>query len=161
MFRISHAAAVFAQLDDLPDDKFPILDKALRNLTQRHFIEPSDRQGRADLYSIESVVVMRLAQKAEAFGIARHLLGDFIRFLQSAPMLPTRYLKGDGVHIALTTVQEAIERAREGEDFKLGLTMGGERVSPRAWWEGQAGHSDASLQIDAGRLIRDVLAKLV
>jgi len=178
MFRISQVSAAAAKLDGISDDDFRTLDKTFRNLTQRHAIGPSARDGRADLFSLESAVVMRLAQKVDAFGLPRHLLSDFIRFLQSSPTMPSRYREGNGAKIALTTVQEAIARAKAGEDFQLGLSMSGYSVKPKAWFPADpipdaakgiiaavkaskpSPTIDAALRVEAGQLIREFLAEI-
>lgn len=179
MFRLSEAAVAFAKIDRISDDATPALDKMLRNLTQRHYVPPSTREGRADLYSIETVCALRLAQIANAFGIERSALDSLLRFLHSAPNHPTRFRQGDGVRIALTHIEEAVERARAGEDFGVGLSLNSTgRVEPKAWFspedldddarsildayaEVSEQHlSDAVFRLDAGRLIRDVLKAL-
>lgn len=176
MFRLSEAAAAFAKIDDIDDDATPALDKLLRNLSQRHDFTPSAREGRADLFSIETVCALRLAERAARFGVPRHVLGDFLHFLQRAPNLPARFRQGNGVRIALTHIEEAVERARAGEDFAVGLSLSADgRVEPKAWFspddmtdESRAiladlppsAASDAVFRLDAGRLIRAVLAVL-
>lgn len=176
MFRISEAAAAFAKLDNIDDDATPALDKLLRNLTQRHYLPPSAREGRADLYSIETVCALRLAERAATFGIDRVALDGLLRFLHSAPSLPTRFRRGDGVSIALTHIEEAVERARAGEDFTVGLMLDANgRVVPKAWFQpeelpadarailadaARPAAPDAVFRLDAGRLIRAVLAIL-
>lgn len=178
MYRISQATAAFVQLDQIDDDQAPALDKSLRHLTQRQGIAPSDREGRADLYGIEAVVVMRLAHMLESFGITRHIIADFIRFLQSSDSLPNRWHEGDGHKVALTRVEEALERAREGQDFAIGLCLRNGTIQPRVWIPGEAESEavkalkvagrkaapppadDAVLRLDAGRLIRELVATL-
>lgn len=175
MFRLSEAATAFAKIDQISDDATPALDKLLRNLTQRHYIPPSAREGRADLYSIETICALRLAQRSAAFGIDRVDLDSLLRFLHAAPHLPTRFRRGDGVRIGLTHIEEAVERARAGEDFAIGFVMDGNgRVEPKAWFatDDQPDEAktiladvsppspDAVFRLDAGRLIRAVLAAL-
>ena len=176
MYRISEIAVAFAKIDGIDDDKVPQLDKLLRNTTQRHYLSPSSREGRADLYSVETVCALRFAQRMDAFGIARHVLDDFLRFIQSAPTLPIRETKSKGFATALSHIEEAIERATNGENFKVGLTLGRNGyVMPKAWFTSepvdddarailatsdQPEYPDAVLMLDAGRLIRDVLSAL-
>jgi len=171
MFRLSEAATAFAKIDQIPDDAVPALDKFIRNLSQRHYLPPAAREGRADLYSVETVCALRLAERAAVFGIDRVSLDSLLRFLHSAPSLPTRYRQGDGFRVGLTHIEEAVERARAGEDFTVGLVLGNDgRVQPRAWFAPDevfvlgsdipATPSDAAFRLDAGRLIRAVLAVL-
>ncbi|MCO7725787.1 hypothetical protein NJB93_04170 [Brucella intermedia] len=176
MFRISEAAAAFAKLNNIDDDATPALDKLLRNLTQRHYLPPSAREGRADLYSIETICALRLAERAATFGIDRVALDGLLRFLHSAPSLPTRFRRGDGVHVALTHIEEAVERARASEDFVIGLTLDeNDHVVPKAWFPSEEltddarailantdrPHApDAVFSLNAGRMIRAVLAVL-
>jgi hypothetical protein len=176
MYRISEVAVAFAKIDGLPDDKVPQLDKLLRNTTQRHYLSPSARDGRADLYSIETVCALRFAARMDAFGIARHVLEDFLRFVQSAPMHSTRVKRRNGYNVTLSRIEEAVERARAGEDFKMGLALGRDgRARPKAWFLAETMDDDARailasvepeedadtvLALDAGRLIRDIVAVL-
>ena len=179
MYRLSQAAVAFAELDDLPDDQFPAFDKALRNLTQRHFLNPSVRSGRADLYSLPTISVLRLAQKAAHFGLDRAQIEALTRFLQSAPSMPQRWRQLEGRREALWHIEEAIERVREGEDFTCGMAMPANgRATPAMWWkahgigsESQAildahrqlvpqREADARFVLEASRLIRDLLVKL-
>ena len=174
MYRLSQAAVAFAELDDLPDEHFPALDKGLRNLTQRHYLPPIERSGRADLYAFATISVLRLAYKATTFGLDRVQIEALTRFLQSAPLMPTRYRQRDGRREALWVIEEAIERARAGEDFRVGLVMGRDgRATPKVWWQETASpdvaailsanppaNADAHFSLDAGRLIRELVAKL-
>jgi len=176
MFRLSEMAVAFAKIDEISDHATPALDKLLRNLSQRHYLPPSTREGRTDLFSIETVCALRLAERAATFGIDRVALDALLRFLQSAPHLPTRFRSRGGVHIALTRIEEALERAREGEDFSVGLSLNANgRVEPKAWFSPDDLPEDAQsilaevaprrvpdavFRLDAARLIREVLAVL-
>ena len=45
MFTIKDAAGIFGQIDAIADGDMPALDKGLRNLSQRLYLPPADRQG--------------------------------------------------------------------------------------------------------------------
>lgn len=170
MFSIRQTATAFAKIDGLADAGLPALDKALRNLTQRHYLPPAERDGRADLYAVETVCALRFAERLTRFGVDRAVLDDFLRFLQIAPTAG-RTQRGDGNNVRVSLIEEAVERAREGENFEVGLTMAADgRVRPMAWFATggnplveayrQTHPADAVLRLDGGRLIRDVLAAL-
>lgn len=177
MFRLSEAAIAFAKLNRISDEDTPALDKSLRNLTQRNYLPRSAKDGRADLYSIETLCALRLAERALAFGIDRKSVNDLLRFLQIAQPNTNRYHRRDGVKVAFSIIEEAVERARNGEDFAIGLVLNDNgRIEPKAWFlpEGMNEEArtiltadgappytpDAVFRLDAGRLIRAVLAVL-
>ena len=164
-------------IDATPEDRVPQLDKRLRNLVSRHYLPPAERQGRADLFSLPTVCALRLSERATVFGLDRVQLDDLLRFLQSAPDHPTRWREGDGFREALTRIEIALERARAGEDFAIGLSMGRDGVAvPAAWWQPEPVSPDAAAILDAmaqdrpepdavfrlpaGRLIRKLLGAL-
>lgn len=178
MFKISHAANAFSALDKTPEEKFPSLDKALRNLSQRVYLPPDDREGRADLYDPASVCALRLLYKASVFGLDRMQLEDLARFLLSAPIGPGRYEAMQGAKRKLTVVQEAIERVQEGQDFDIAVVMSRDgRMALETDWshpeednpELEAFRSqlpshhpdeDARFILAASRLIRELLTAL-
>lgn len=175
MFRISEIAVAFAKIDGISDDHVAQLDKLLRNTTQRHYLVPATREGRADLYSLETVCVLRFAERMDAFGIQRHVLDNFLRFMQSAPTSPSRFKRGDGFNEALSRIEEAVERAQAGEDFTVGLALTGAGLLPQVdFCRDEVDESarqilasvepkrtpDAVLMLDAGRLIREIIASL-
>lgn len=175
MIRISEIAVTFAKIDGIADDNVPQLDKLLRNMTQRHYLPPSGRDGRADLYSLETTCVMRLAERMEAFGVQRHVLDNFLRFMQSAPTFPTRFKQGDGFTEALSRIEEAVERAQAGEDFTVGLELTAAGLLPQVNFDQaeidedarkilasveRQRTPDAVLTLNAGRLIREIIAML-
>lgn len=123
MFKIYQASVAFAEIDEIPEQDFNALDKELRNITQRTSIAPRDREGRADLFDEASICVLRFVHIAKRFGFDRFQLDRLARALLSAETLPGRYLNADGVRRALSVVEEAIERVREGETFDLSLVM--------------------------------------
>ena len=178
--RIADLTAAIARLDQTPDSRVPKLDKGLRNLVSRHYIPPVARDGRADLYDATGMIVLRLAERAQTFGLDRASLESFIRFLQSAPDMPQDWREGDGKRAALTRIEIALNRARAGEDFYLGLAMGRDgALTPVAEWQespvsdeaaqiiadyraatGERSEPDAVLRLPAGRLIREILDAL-
>lgn len=176
-YRIADLTAAFSWIDATPEDRVPQLDKRLRNLASRHYLPPTERQGRADLFSLPTVCALRLAERATVFGLDRVQLDDLLRFLQSAPDHPTRWREGDGFREAMTRIEIALERARAGEDFAIGLVMGRDGLAvPTAWWKAEPvtpdaaaildamahDHSepDAVFRLPAGRLIRELLGTL-
>ncbi|SEL86771.1 hypothetical protein SAMN05443999_1095 [Roseovarius azorensis] len=178
MFKISQASVAFAEIDQLPDDDFNTLDKELRNLTQRTSIAPRERDGRADLFDEAGVCALRLVHIAKRFGFDRFQLDRLARFLLSADTLPGRYRSFEGGRRALSVIEEAIERTREGEVFDLSLVMYRDgTIAVRAGWadtttpeaeemlaalEAASGKRliDAAFVLPVSRLIAEVLGKL-
>ena len=81
MLSIAEIAPIFARLDEHQGAEVATVDKALRNLTQRLPIAPSDRAGRAFVYDRPGVVALRLTYLAHQFGLHRVLLDPYARFL--------------------------------------------------------------------------------
>ncbi len=83
MLAISEIAPIFARLDEHQGADVDATDKALRNLTQRFPIAPTDKAGRAFVYSRGAIVTLRLCYLAHQFGLNRVLLHPYARFLSN------------------------------------------------------------------------------
>lgn len=178
MFKISHASVAFAEIDQHPEDDFNTLDKELRNLTQRTSIAPREREGRADLFDEAGMCTLRLVYLAKRFGFDRFQLNQLARALLAAATFPARYRSFEGGQRALSVIEEAIDRTRDGEVFDLSLVMyrdGAFDVRP-SWSDAKAPEAsemldalkaasgqrliDAAFVLPASRLIAEVLDKL-
>lgn len=138
MFTLTATAKAFAEIDNISPDEIPALDKSIRNISQRVYTPPADRQGRADLYSLESVCALRLLQAAMASGIDRVKADAFARYLHYAAS-SNRRVAVDGGYRTLSPIEEAIARVRAGQvfDFNLDFYKGG-----RAVWSADWPHDD-------------------
>lgn len=171
-YTIKDAATAFATLDNLTDDDDrKRADTALRHMTQRHVFPPMGRVGRADTYSRETVCALRLAQKANVFGLDRWQLEQLIRFLLTPPRTaPAR---------TLSLIGEAIQRAEVGEVFSVSLVLYADgRFACEVDWPSETpeqdarvdaifesagldfGEEDCRFVIRASRLISDLLGVL-
>lgn len=178
MYVIRDATNAFAKLDKTPADDVPALDKSLRNLTQRAYIQTAGRQGRAEAYPLKSICALRLMFKAFQYGLARGQVAAFSQYLQVASVggLMGRVEKVDGGIRPLSPIEEAIQRTREGETFDMGLAMLSDGTfKPFAGWEqepvspeaeellaaiGGRLSIDARFAVPASRLIGELLAEL-
>lgn len=124
MLSISEIAPIFAKLDEHQGTEVEAVDKALRNLTQRFPIAPSEKAGRAFVYDRAAVVALRLSYLAHQFGLSRILLHPYARFLsKEAP--------------------EAVRRAEAGEHFTFHVVARPIGTDLWASWEEPA--EDATL----------------
>lgn len=98
MLSIAEIAPIFARLDEHQGADVETVEKALRNLTQRFPIAPSDKAGRAFVYDRAAIVALRLSHLAHQFGLSRILLHPYARFLS-------------------TQAPEAVRRVHAGEHF--------------------------------------------
>ena len=182
MFTIREATAAFAKIDHLPEDRIPQLDKTLRNLTQRTYFPPIERDGRTDHFGLETICALRIVHKAAVFGLDRAKLETAAQFLQQPQAGQGRRVKVPGGWKVLRPIEEAIERVKAGETFSITIVMerdGSIRVRPTWTTEvplaaatsnaeaeeiladsGLAQPVDASFVIPASRFIADLLAEL-
>ena len=116
MHSLSDISPVFAKIDQTSEEDFPKLDKALRNLTQRLHLPPSDQRGRIFLYDRAAVASIRLAYLAHECGLDRLALEPFARWMTQAG---SRRKKVDGGKIGISNIEEAIDRANDGETFNV------------------------------------------
>lgn len=124
MFTIRDATNAFFSLDGALPEEAVTLDKALRNLSQRLYMPPIGREGRADTYSLETICALRLLHKTSAFGLDRWQLEKLARFLQIAdPIASGRRRKASRVWQVLSPIEEALQRTRKGETFIVGVAM--------------------------------------
>lgn len=98
MLPISAIAPIFARLDQHQGAEVDGTEKALRNLTQRFPIVPTETRGRVFYYDRPAIVAIRLTHLAHQFGLNRVLLHPYARFLGA--MAP-----------------EAVRRAEAGAQF--------------------------------------------
>ena len=166
---IAEIAKLFAEIDGAPEERIAQIDKALRNLTQRHFMPPDGQEGRAHLYGRESAVVIRLVSIASAFGLGRLELDAINNWLRGvAPTLP------DDPNRTAPRFHDAIANVEAGEDFAIQFVMdaaGNTRCeadwpkrtkSTRAQRTLELAYGDrpeiARFSIPASRVIRDLRA---
>lgn len=176
MYTIRDATNAFFNLDGTLPEEGKALDKALRNLSQRVYMPPAGRKGRADTFAIETICALRLLHKANVFGVDRWQQETLARFLQIAEAIDGgRRIRVDGGFRPLSPIEEAVERVREGESFSIGVRMLSDgTVKPFVGWreaedEGteflaDAGYhrlpEDARFTLPASRLIADLIAEL-
>lgn len=120
MFTISNAAEIFAELDNVPEERRPQLDKALRNLTQRAYVPATSKDGRALVYDLPGLAGLRLVYLAQAFNLDRVLLDRFSLWLWA---FGSRTREVPGGLSSQKHLEEAIERVRAGEDFAFRLSL--------------------------------------
>ena len=136
MYTIRNATEAFFSLDKIPPEQGAALDKTLRNLSQRVYLPPVGRSGRADTYALETICALRLIYKASIFGLDRWQLEKLARCLQIADSMAggqTEKFSGGFRH--LPPIEEAVQRVRVGEVFNIGLTMLSDgTVKPFADW---------------------------
>lgn len=174
MHTIKEAAASFGRIDSVPEEEKAALDKALRNLTQRHYLSPADRQGRADLYSLPSVCALRLLHVASGLLSDRWVLDALARAMQNQPTGPARRVVVEGGERPMTPIEEAVARVRDGEtfDFNLRLFRGNRlgfaadwpdddpksaAVADRVFADAAPEEPVATFSLHASRLIREIL----
>jgi len=180
MYVIRDATNAFAKLDHTPADDIAALDKSLRNLTQRAYIQTAGRQGRAEAYPLKSICALRLMYTAFQYGLGRGQVAAFSQYLQVAPAgaLMARAEKVDGGIRPLSPIEEAIERTREGESFDMGFAMLSDGTfKPFANWNADQPNAtvdailgaletpppppvDAKFDVPASRLIAELMAEL-
>lgn len=176
MFTIRQAAEAFAAIDGIPADAIPpAYDKALRHISQRHYLIASGRSGNADTYAMPAICALRLMQKASAFGLDRWQLEALSRWLQNDPTGPARK-QGQR---SMPPVLEAIDRTLAGETFGVHVVMysnGATAVltdwphdNPQARAKADAAFAslgdlapreDARFTLPASRLIQEVAEKM-
>lgn len=152
MLTLNAAASLFGKVDQLPDDQLPALDKSLRNISQRVYLPPAERQGRADLYGLPAICALRILQVAMGFGIDRVKLESLARFLQVGAG-NGRKVAVEGGFRALSPIEEAIDRvrAKEAFDFKCAFYKGG-----RIHWSADWPHDDPEAERFTDRFFKDV-----
>lgn len=112
MLTLAEIAQKFAVLDALPADRMPALEKALRNLVQRHYLPPSDQKGRVFFYSDRATASIRIAFFASEFGLDRALLERLLFWMQTGRD-----------HNRGTLIDEAFARVSSGERFHFYVVM--------------------------------------
>ncbi|SIT10384.1 hypothetical protein SAMN05421759_11618 [Roseivivax lentus] len=177
MFTIKEATTCFARIDAIAEENLPALDKALRNLSQRHYLPPADRRGRADLYPLHTICALRVLQAASGILSDRWVLDTFARDMQSQPAGPARRVRLDGGERPMSPVEEAVERVREGQtfDFNLHLHRDGRlaffadwpsddasaaTVADNVFSEVKTKEPVATFTVHASRLIAELLVEL-
>ena len=121
MKTLNEIATIFTRLDGHPEDSRQQLDKALRNISQRHYFPPDAQEGKAFLYNEESIVALRLVYVTTAFGVDRMEVDAFNRWLRSPG---NRKVKGKGNgQFGVNRIRESIERANSGETFRFHIVM--------------------------------------
>lgn len=109
MFKINDMATA---LNQSPTDDAKLIDKALRNLSQRVYLPAESREGRADIYAAHTACALRLIVAASDFGLHRSLLDGFARWMQHRPNQPLSF-------DPIPPIQEALRRTKDGEDFNF------------------------------------------
>lgn len=178
MYTIRDATTAFFALDKTLPEQGAALDKSLRHLSQRIYLPPAGRAGRADTYTVEAICALRLLHKASTFGLDRWQLEKLARFLQIAdPMGGARSEEISGAIRFLSPIEEAVQRVRDGETFSIGVAMlSDSTVKPFADWPGdetkakgaaflaEAGfvrlREDARFTLPASRLIAELIREL-
>jgi hypothetical protein len=175
MFTIKDATGIFARIDSVTEEELPTLDKALRNLSQRVYLPPSDRQGRADVFSLATICALRLIQIASTFGMDRWKLEALARATQNQAGGLARRIKLNGGERPMSPVEEAIERVRAGQtfDFNIRLYRDGRLGFDADWPADNAGaaavadkvlaavpteDADVTFTLHASRLIGEIVA---
>lgn len=177
MYTIRDATTAFFTLDNTSPEQGAALDKSLRHLSQRLYMPPVGRTGRADTYTLEAICALRLLHKASTFGLDRWQLEKLARFLQIAnPMGGARSEETSGSIRFLSPIEEAVQRVRNGETFSIGVAMLSDgTVKPFADWPpeddgkgaaflGEAGFAklreDARFTLPASRLLAELIREL-
>jgi len=145
VFRLADAIAAFAVYADLPLVHLPEFDRRVRNLTQRHYVPPASRRGRADLYSLETICALHIAVVLTDFGLSRTQIDEVLHFLLVA-----------GREKKKTHIKEAVARAQANEAVLFGLERTRGVVVPHLWFpdKGEAAPATkAALRIDAADLL--------
>ena len=152
MYTIRDATSAFFKLDGAAPDEASALDKSLRNLSQRIYLPPTGRKGRADTFSLETICALRLLYKASAFGLDRWQLEKLAQFLQIAdPVRGGRSEKISGAIRLLSPVEEAVRRVRDGETFNIGVAMLSDgTVQPFTDWPSEDDGKGATFLEEAG-----------
>lgn len=167
-----------AMNEDARQEYLNKVDKALRNLSQRVYLPPKERKGRADMYTEETACALRLIQKLfdTGFSVSRPTLEAFARWMQQPNGDPRSMVVGSK---RLVPIAEAINRAKNGEDFNFEIFSNEHSgFEHRATWEvpgterGKRAYDSAVaaglapeltkvwLSVPASALIRDFLQKL-
>jgi hypothetical protein len=127
MKTLAEISAIFAELDDTPEGETAQLDKALRNLSQRHYFPPDAQEGKAFKYSRESIVTLRLAYIASVFGLDRMTVDALNKWLRQLELTK----RG-----STSNIGHAIRRTAKGETFAIHIEMD---ATGRTWckadWE--------------------------
>lgn len=172
MYLIRDAANAFAFIDCTPLEQVASLDKSLRHLSQRLYMPPLGRKGRADTYTLESICALRLLHKASSFGLDRWQLEKLAQFLQIAdPLSGGLREKFSGGWRVLPPIRESVQRVRAGECFDIGVSMLRDgTVKPFAnWSKDKADKSlpsgtrlpiDGVFTLPASRLIEELIGQL-
>ncbi|MEI4486369.1 hypothetical protein V8J36_09210 [Frigidibacter sp. MR17.14] len=156
MFAIREATDAFAKIDRLPKDRVPTLDKTLRNLTQRTYFPPVERDGRTDHFALETICALRLVHKAAAFGLDRAKLEIAAQFLQQPQTGQGRRVKIPGGWKVLRPIDEAIERAKAGEAFNLVIELRRDGTTrTRMDWAADESMIDAKAKAEAEVILAD------
>ena len=173
-YTIRNATEAFAALDATPADQTAMLDKSLRNLSQRYYLPTMGRETRADTFAAHSICALRLVHRAALFGLDRWQIEGFARWMQIEPTGPTRRLAVPGGFRPLARIEEACHRVKEGESFGFALikysdlslgfsadwaTANAEAVEA-VFSSGSQKVEDARLSFPASRQIAEVLHEL-
>ncbi len=118
---IAEIAAGFARIDGISDEDHPAFDKTLRNLTQRHFLPPTEQVGRAFLYDPAAAVTIRLAQIAAEFGLPRTTIDHLTRWLSGSGERKKRL--SENMLQAVSYAEEAVQRTEAGEAFGIHVIL--------------------------------------
>ncbi|SEN58034.1 hypothetical protein SAMN04488103_1067 [Gemmobacter aquatilis] len=144
---LAEIAAGFARIDGISDEDHPAFDKFLRNLTQRHFLPPTEQVGRAFLYDPAAAVTIRLAQIAAEFGLPRTTIDALARWLSGSGERKKRI--SDSMLKGVTYAEEALDRVTAGETFAVHVIMCVDRsviVKPD-WDHPRSEHAENALRL--------------
>jgi hypothetical protein len=127
MKTLTEISAIFADLDGTPVDETAQLDKALRNISQRHYFPADAQQGKAFKYNLESTVALRLALFTSIFGLDRITVDALNKWLRQFELAKRN---------STSNIAQAIQRTAKGETFSIHIEMD---CSGRTWckadWE--------------------------
>jgi len=168
-YKISDLARAVAKIESLGPEEAKPREKALRNMTQRLPFKPAGRDGHADVFDDAGIAALRLVQIAAGIGVGRPGLDALTRQLTSSDHLAPRVEKST----MPTVAADMVRRARDGENFCLRIdrTQTGDvlynfghivsgKINQIFENAGANPTVVASLEIQAGELIRDLLTEL-
>ena len=114
MKTLTEISAIFASLDGTPEDETAALDKALRNISQRHYFPADAQQGKAFKYNLESTVALRLAYIASIFGLDRMTVDALNKWVRQLEVTKRN---------SASNIAQAIQRTAKGETFSIHVEM--------------------------------------